>query len=181
MARMAGDDARYPIGKFVAPDSSSPEQISDWIRQIVECPARMREGVAGLTDEQLDTPYREGGWTVRQVVHHVPDSHANAYIRFKWALTEDQPLIKPYDETKWAELPDARTAPLEISLHFLEALHGRLVVLLETMTPADFARIFWHPEHADGPLRLDAMLSMYAWHSRHHVAHIRGLRDRMGW
>ena len=178
---IVSEDARYPIGKFVAPESSSPEQRRDWIRNIAECPTGMREAVAGLTEAQLDTPYREGGWTVRQVVHHVPDSHAHAYIRMKLALTEDEPLIKPYDENKWAQLPDATAAPPEMSLRFLAALHGRWVAFLEAMTEADFARIFWHPEYPDGPLRLDVVLAMYAWHSRHHVAHIRALRDRMHW
>jgi len=176
-----GEDLRYPIGRFFAPQQIGPNDRREWIRDIAECPIRMREAVAGLDEGQLDTPYREGGWTVRQLVHHVPDSHLNAYIRFKLALTEDEPLIRPYDENEWSKLPDARTAPPEISLRLLEALHARWVFVLEAMTDADFTRLFFHPEYPDGPLRLDYVLAMYAWHSRHHVAHIRALRERMQW
>ena len=139
----------------------------------------MREAVAGLTEAQLDTPYRPGGWTVRQVVHHVPDSHINSYVRFKLALTEDAPVIKPYDEARWATLADATTTPIEVSLTLLESLHARWVRLLEGMTAAEFLRAFNHPE--SGVVRLDQNLALYSWHSRHHVAHILRLRERMGW
>ncbi len=175
------EDARYPIGKFIAPVVSAPEHRQGWIREIAECPMRLREAVAGFTRVQLDTPYREGGWTIRQVVHHIPDSHVNAYIRMKLALTEEEPLIKPYDEAKWAQLPDAVTAPPEVSLLLLEGLHGRWVILLEAMTEADYGKVCWHPEYPDGPLRMDVVLAMYAWHSRHHVGHIRALRARRRW
>jgi uncharacterized damage-inducible protein DinB len=138
----------------------------------------MRAAVAGLTEQQLDTPYRAGGWTVRQVVHHVPESHMNSYVRFKLALTEDDPVIKPYDEVLWAKLADAY-APIEGSLALLDALHQRWVPLLESMKDGDFERTFRHPEL--GPVRLDQNLALYAWHGKHHVAHITALRDRMGW
>lgn len=146
---------------------------------IAAAPLRMREAVAGLDAAQLDTPYREGGWTVRQVVHHVPDSHMNAYVRVKLALTEDEPTIKPYEEAAWAQLPDSRITPVEVSLALLEALHTRWVDLLRAMDGADFKRSFRHPEH--GAVTLDWLVGMYAWHSRHHVAHITSLRERMGW
>jgi hypothetical protein len=139
----------------------------------------MRAAVAGLTTAQLDTAYRPGGWTVRQVVHHVPDSHLNAYVRFKLALTENAPTIKPYDEAAWARLPDTASTPIEVSLDLLESLHARWVRLLEAMTDSDFARQFHHPE--SGTMRLDTYLSGYAWHCRHHLAHITQLRARMGW
>jgi hypothetical protein len=139
----------------------------------------MRAAVEGLTNEQLDTPYRFGGWTVRQVVHHVPDSHLNSYVRFKLALTEDTPTIKPYDEAAWARLADTATVETETSLALLESLHDRWVRLLESMSDADFKRSFLHPEL--GLARLDQNLALYAWHGKHHVAHITALRDRMGW
>jgi uncharacterized damage-inducible protein DinB len=149
------------------------------IGEIEVAAAQFRAAVQGLTGQQLDARYRPGGWTVRQVVHHVADSHLNAYIRFRLALTEDEPTIKPYDQAKWAELPDARTAPAETSLQLIDSLHQRWVVLLRSMSDADFARSFLHPER--GVMRLDTTLAMYAWHSRHHRAHITGLRERMGW
>jgi uncharacterized damage-inducible protein DinB len=172
-------DLSYPIGKFEWPESVTPEMRSQLIGEIEAAPAWFRAAVQGLTGQQLDTPYRPGGWTVRQVVHHVADSHLNSYIRFRLALTEDQPTIKPYDQTKWAELPDARTAPVETSLQLIESLHQRWVALLRSMSDADFARTFLHPER--GVMRLDLTLAMYAWHGRHHRAHITGLRERMGW
>jgi hypothetical protein len=140
----------------------------------------MRNAIAGLSGSQLDTPYRPGGWTVRQVVHHVPDSHMNAYVRCKLALTEDQPTIKPYEEARWAELVDGRTASPDVSLALLESLHARWALLLRSLTPEDFTRTFRHPEHA-GILTVDWMLAMYSWHGRHHVAHITTLREREGW
>lgn len=173
-------DLRFPIGPF----RMEQEAVTDgdrrkWIDQIAEAPVRLRDAVKGLSEEQLETPYRPGGWTVRQVAHHVPDSHLNAYVRFKLALTLDSPTIKPYDEALWASLPDSRDAPVEVSLTLLEALHRRWVVLLRSLAPADFARLYRNPE--SGTMRLDRSLAMYAWHGRHHVAHITVLRERMGW
>ena len=172
-------DLSYPIGKFEWPESITPEMRARLIGEIEAAPAQFRAAVQGLTEQQLDTPYRLDGWTVRQVVHHLADSHLNAYVRFRLALTEDQPAIKPYDQSKWAELRDARTAPVETSLQLIDGLYQRLVVLLRSMSGADFDRTFLHPER--GVMRLDACLALYAWHSRHHAAHIAGLRERMGW
>jgi len=163
-------DPRYPIGKFTWKDSLTESERREMIRAIAETPARLREAVAGMSEAQLDTPYREGGWTVRQVVHHLPDSHMNAYCRLRLALTETEPLIKTWEESAWAELIDARTAPIEPSLKILEGLHERWVMLWESMTAADFARTFRHPEH--GPRTLDWLLALYAYHGRHHVAHV---------
>src|SRR5580693_4175809 len=174
------DDLRYPVGDFTPPQSVTPEQRKSWIAEISQTPAKMRAALHGLSHEQLDTPYRPGGWTVRQVVHHVPDSHMNSYVRFKLALTEDLPLIKPYDEAKWAELGDVRTAPIEPSLALLENLHQRWVLLLRTLGPAEWSRKFRHPEW-DKPMSLDDALALYAWHGKHHVAHITSLREREGW
>jgi hypothetical protein len=172
-------DLSYPIGKFEPPQEIGRERRFQYIREIAEAPARFREAVRGLDDKQLDTPYRPGGWTVRQVIHHMADSHMNAYIRFRLALTEDEPTIKPYDQAKWAELEDARTAPVETSLALIASLHGRWAALAESLSEADFSRGFLHPER--GRAALDANLAMYAWHCRHHAAHITGLRERMGW
>ena len=170
------EDLRYPIGK---PPSGAAVDVGRSIVEIAEAPARLREAVRGLTADQLDTPYRPGGWTVRQVIHHVPDSHMNAYMRYRLALTEDDPLIKPYDEARWAELPDARTAPIEPSLALLDALHERWVALLRGMSPEQWNRRFRHPERPVESLAHEAVL--YAWHGRHHVAHIAELRKRKGW
>lgn len=172
-------DLRYPIGPFTYAGESSEEQRQGFIDRIEATPARLRAAIQGLTPEQLDTPYRPGGWTVRQVVHHVPDSHINSYCRFRLALTEETPGAKGYFEDRWAELCDARTAPVEYSLALLDALHRRWVVLLRAMTPADFARTFLHSQL--GPVTLDRNLALYAWHGDHHVAHITSLRSRMGW
>ena len=173
------EDLRYPIGRFAAELDVTEEKRRRWIEEIASTPDRLRTAVSGLSAEQLDTPYRPGGWTVRQVVHHLPDSHLNAYVRFKLALTEHEPTIKPYDEAAWAELADGRAAPVEISLTLLGSLHHRWILLLRSLTPADFARAFRHPEL--GTVTLDTYLQMYAWHGGHHVAHIRSLRERMGW
>jgi uncharacterized damage-inducible protein DinB len=173
------DDLRFPIGDFRAPASTTEAERAALIGQIEAAPARLREAVLGLGQEQLETPYRPGGWTVRQVVHHVPDSHLNTYMRFRLALTEDEPTIKPYQEDRWAELPDARTAPPEVSLDLLEALHRRWTRLLRSLTPPDWQRRFRHPEL--GLMTLERTLALYAWHGRHHVAHVTSLRDRMGW
>jgi uncharacterized damage-inducible protein DinB len=172
-------DLRYPIGKAEMERELPPERRQELIAWIETAPDRLREAVAGLNAEQLDTPYRPGGWTVRQVVHHVPDSHLNAYIRCKWALTEDEPLIKTYDEARWAELPDSRSVPVEVSLALLDNLHRRWVALLRAMAAADFHKTLRHPDH--GVLTLDQILGLYAWHGEHHVAHVTALRERMGW
>ena len=172
-------DMRFPIGKFEAPPSVTPKQRDEWIKDFAAAPAQLREAVLGLDDRQLDTPYRDGGWTVRQVIHHVVDSHINCYVRFRLALTENSPTIKPYDEAKWAELHDARTEPVEVSLLLLDQLHRRWVSLLHSFSEDDFARVFHHPE--GGTRRLDVVLGIYAWHGRHHAAHITGLRERMNW
>lgn len=173
-------DLRYPIGKFERRDRLTSAERTMLIEQIAATPARMRDAVASLDEKQLNTPYRDGGWTVRQVVHHVPDSHINAYSRFKLALTEDSPMIKPYDEAAWAALPDSRDTPVATSLTLLESLHDRWVRLLRSMTDADFQRTLKHPEH-EGTMTLDSMLGLYGWHGRHHVGHITSLRERMGW
>ena len=173
-------DLRYPVGEFSRPSVLSPAERTAAIDAIAETPAKLRAAVSGLTDAQLDTPYRDGGWTVRQVVHHVPDSHMNAYSRFKLALTEDTPTIKPYDEAKWAELEDGKSKLVEHSLTLLDSLHARWVFLLRRMKPADFARTLIHPEWK-APGSLDVLLAMYAWHGKHHVAHVTGLRQRKGW
>jgi len=172
-------DLRYPIGPFAWTGPNTEQQRRDLIARIETAPARLRAAVAGLTPEQLETPFRPDGWTVRQVVHHVPDSHINSYMRFRLALTEDTPAVKGYDEALWAELHDARTAPLEWSLVLLEMLHQRWVLLLRSLNPADFGRSFTHPEL--GPVSLDRNLALYAWHGDHHIAHITGLRQRNGW
>jgi uncharacterized damage-inducible protein DinB len=172
-------DFRYPVGKYERRDTLTPEERPAMIAEIAEAPARMRKAVGGLTESQLDTPYREGGWTVRQVVHHVPDSHLNAYTRFKLALTEEHPTIRPYDEAKWAELSDSRDTPIETSLTLLESLHDRWTRLLRGMSADDYRRTLNHPDN--GVMSLDMVLTLYAWHGRHHVAHITSLRERMGW
>ena len=173
------DDLRYPIGPLRTAEHLDEPARREAIEAIAATPRQLRAAVLGLSEEQLDTPYRPGGWTVRQVVHHVPDSHMNAYVRFKLALTEEAPTIKPYAEARWAELPDTRLTPPEVSLTLLDNLHERWINILRNMTPEDFDRKLQHPEK--GLLTLDAMLSLYSWHGRHHVAHVNGLRQRMGW
>ncbi|HEY0512524.1 MAG TPA: bacillithiol transferase BstA [Thermoanaerobaculia bacterium] len=170
---------QYPIGRAEMEAELTPERRHELIARIEGMPDRLREAVAGLTPEQLDTPYRPGGWTVRQVVHHVPDSHLNAYLRCKWALTEDAPAIKTYDEGRWAELPDSRTVPVEISLALLENLHRRWVALLRAISAADYRKTLKHPDL--GVMNLNQLLGLYAWHGQHHVAHVTALRERMGW
>ena len=171
-------DLRYPIGSFDKNFESSPERRRDQIRTLADLPARLTEAVAGLSDEQLDTRYRPDGWTVRQTVHHVADSHMNAYIRFKLALTEDGPTIRPYYEDRWAELADSKL-PVSVSLRLIEDIHSRWVTVLNSLTAEDFGRTLIHPE--TGEWTLEKMLGLYAWHSRHHTAHITSLRDREGW
>jgi len=172
-------DLRYPIGRFKRPEHLTEEQRAIHIEAIAETPSRLAACVAGLNAGQLDTPYRPGGWTVRQLAHHLPDSHMNSYVRFRLALTEEEPTIKPYDEARWAELADAKTSPIEPSLALLEGLHSRWVVLLRSLAPSDWERTFRHPEM--GLMRLDQNLALYGWHGRHHVAHITSLRERQGW
>ena len=174
------DDLRYPIGRFEFHGALTDQQRHTAVAAIASAPKRLRAAVAGLSPAQLDTPYRPEGWTVRQVIHHVPDSHINAYTRFRLALTEPTPTIKPYEEARWAELSDARTAPVEISLALVEALHGRWVLLLEQCRPEEWARTLQHPEHGR-QMSLDELLAMYAWHGDHHAAHITTLRQRMKW
>lgn len=173
-------DPRYPIGDFESVGRAlTPAERAERIDAIEAHPERMRAAVSGLTDEQLDTPYRDGGWTVRQVVHHVVDSHLNSYVRFKLAITEDNPTIVAYDEKLWAELPDAKSAPIAGSLDLLEALHRRWVSMLRALEPADFERRLDHTEV--GPLTVDILLEIYGWHVRHHEAHVTTLRRREGW
>ena len=175
---MSGDP-RYPIGKFNSPSTVTESDRKLYIDEIESAPAHLRAAIAGLTAAQLSTPYREGGWTVRQLVHHVPDSHMNAYVRFKLALTEDEPTIKPYEEARWAELPDSENVPVETSLVLLDSLHQRWVPLLRSIPAANWSRKFRHPEL--GVKTLDQTLALYAWHGKHHVAHITSLRERNGW
>jgi len=173
-------DPRYPIGKEEWKGPLTEAERAEKIRLIAETPQKLRDAVLGLDDAQLDTPYREGGWTVRQVVHHLPDSHLNAYVRMRLALTEERPLVKTYEEAAWAELVDARTMAVEPSLCLLWCLHERWVCLLESLKPEDFARTFRHPDHKE-PQVLDRLLVIYAWHGPHHVAQITELRKRRGW
>lgn len=172
-------DLRYPVGRFQRSDEVTAEQRRAWVEEIRRLPDELRRAVAGLGERQLDTPYRDGGWTVRQVVHHLPDSHVNAYVRFKLALTEAEPSIKAYDEARWAELPDTRLTPVDTSLSLLQALHDRWTTLLQELSDEDWRRAFLHPEN--GRMTLDSLVQLYAWHGRHHVAHITRLREREGW
>jgi hypothetical protein len=175
---MTSADPRYPIGPFTEDRDVNPAKREAWIAQIAAAPGEYRTLLAGLSDDALETPYRDGGWTVRQVVHHVFDSHANAYVRFRLGLTEDVPTIRPYDEARWAELPDAKSGPVELSLTLIDALHRRWVALLQAMSERDFRREVVHPESGRQPL--DRLLQMYAWHGRHHAAHIASVRQRLG-
>ena len=172
-------DPRYPIGKFALPAEVTPERRQEAINELASLPAKLRGAVEGLDDAQLDTPYRQGGWTVRQVVHHVPDSHVNAFVRLKLALTEDKPTIKPYDEAAWAELADSKAAPIESSQTLLQSVHARWDRLWRSLEPQHFARVLVHPEH--GERTVDWLLFLYEWHGRHHTAHITELRKQKGW
>lgn len=172
-------DLRYPVGKFHFNGPFSDDQKAKLIDEIAQAPANLRGSVKDLAPLQLDTPYRPEGWTLRQVAHHVPDSHLNAYIRFKLALTEEEPTIKPYEEDRWAQLPDTKNTPVEVSLALLDSLHDRWVRLLRALEPEDWKRTFRHPEL--GLVSLEKNLAIYAWHGRHHVAHIMRLRERNGW
>ncbi len=174
-------DLRYPVGPFTFAAGAAPGAREGWIGEIRRLPGRLREAVAGLDDRRLDTPYRPGGWTVRQLVHHVADSHVNAYVRLRLALTEAGPTIRPYDEGLWAELADARELPVEPSLRLLEALHERWTALLDRLEPGDWSRTLVHPERPGERLTVEWLVAQYAWHSRHHVAHVTALREREGW
>ena len=172
-------DAQYPIGKFTLDPDVTPEKRKRWSEDLAAAPALFRKAVAHLKDVQLDTPYRDGGWTVRQVVHHMPDSHIHNLVRFRLALTEDEPAITGYDPAKWSELPDAKTGPVDVSLNLLDALHARWVLLMKSMSADDFGRTFRRP---DGQVvTLDRALQTYAWHGKHHAAQITALRERKGW
>ena len=173
------EDLRFPVGRFETPAAVDASVRAALVREIADAPACLQRAVQGLAPDQLDTPYRPAGWTVRQVVHHLPDSHANAYIRFRLALTEDEPAVKVYDEALWAELPDARTGAVELSLTLFAALHRRLAALLEAIDEPLWRRAYRHPQL--GPVSLDKALALYAWHGRHHIAHITRLRERNGW
>ena len=174
------DDPRYPVGPFEAPAGPLSEATrKGLIGEMKAAPAALRAAFSGLNPAQIDTPYRPGGWTLRQVAHHVADSHLNAYVRFRLGLTEDNPTIKPYAEERWAELPDAKTAPVELSLDLLEGVHRRLVLLLENVPAAAWSRPLTHPDH--GLVGLEWLLAMYAWHGRHHTGHVTSLRRRQGW
>jgi uncharacterized damage-inducible protein DinB len=173
------DDLRYPVGRFHFDPATAEGAREQAIESIAAVPDSLRAAVQGLREEQLDTPYRPGGWTVRQLVHHVADSHVNAYTRFRLTLTEEEPLLRTYDEKAWAELEDARSAPIEISLALLDLLHERWVRLLRSLRPEDMRRAARHPDH--GVMTMDHLLQQYAWHGRHHVAHIARLRVRENW
>lgn len=174
------EQLKFPVGNFVPPKDTAEAQRKHWIEEIASLPSQLRTAVVGLTEEQLNTPYRPGGWTIRQVVHHLPDSHMNSYMRFRLALTEDNPTIRPYEEQLWAELPDAAHGPIDLSLDLLEMLHKRWVVLLKAMDEGDYQKTFFHPG-SKRTFRLATVLALYAWHSRHHLAHITELKKRKGW
>lgn len=171
---------RYPIGEYSPLENPSQTDIQKFISTIEAFPKKLHDEVHGLSNEQLDTPYREGGWTIRQVVHHVADSHMNSYIRFKLALTEDTPTIRPYDEAKWAELPEAKSGALELSLPLLEAIHKRMVVMLKNIKDDEWKRLYIHPATGD-KTTIEYLAGLYAWHSEHHLAHIVNLKQQMGW
>ena len=175
---MTDTDLRYPVGRFDRPQHVTAELRRKLIAEVAAAPAQLIAAVQPLDPDRLDTPYRDGGWTVRQVVHHLPDSHMNAYVRFKLALTETEPLIKTYEEAAWATLADSKL-PISVSLDLYTSLHQRWVPLLESLGDGDFAKSFRHPEW--GLIRLDTTLALYAWHGRHHVGHVTALRARMGW
>lgn len=175
----AGDELRYPVGRYRSPAKPDANLRSEWIQEIERLPQNLRRATDGLDDRQLDTPYRPGGWTVRQVAHHLADSHLNSYTRFRLAVTEDNPRIKTYEEAAWAELADAKSAPIDLSLTLLEALHARWVLLLLSFSEVQWTRRIVHPEW--GELNVEELLAQYEWHCRHHLAHIAGLRERQGW
>lgn len=171
------EELKYPIGKFHYQGPYSEEQKKHFIKEIAETPAALKEVIKNFSEAQLETPYRPGGWTVRQVVNHMADSHMNAFIRFKLALTEENPTIKPYEQDQWANLSDSLNSPIELSLNLLDTLHQKWVILLNSLSSDDFKRTYMHPE--SGSSSLEKVLGMYAWHSRHHLAHVTGVRDRL--
>jgi hypothetical protein len=173
-------DPRYPVGKLEIPTNITPDARKQMMDEIAAAPAKFRAAFKGLNDSQLDTPYREGGWTLRQVAHHVPDSHMNAYCRLKLALTEDKPTIRPYEEALWAKLEDTRATPIETSFVLLETLHSRWDRLWRSLKTEDFARPLVHPAYPD-PKNIDWLLCVYSWHGRHHTAHVTTLRQQKGW
>ncbi len=170
---------RYPIGKFKTEDNITTKMIKEFILEIEKAPDELKRAVNVLSETQLNTPYRSGGWTVKQVVHHLADSHMNSYIRFKLALTEKSPQIKPYDEAEWAKLKDSEETPVQVSVDLFAALHKRWIILLNNLSSNDLKKTFFHPER--GLVRLDKTIALYAWHGKHHIAHINSLRKRMGW
>lgn len=171
---------KYPIGRYEKPASYTSQQLKEWTSVLQALPSWMDACIENLDEHQLQVPYRDGGWTIQQVVHHVADSHMNAYIRLKLALTEDNPVVKPYAEAAWAELPDTRVVPVNVSVTMLHAMHRRMVAVLQHMQPSDWERTYFHPEHKRN-FPIWEVVAMYAWHSRHHTEHIRRLRERMNW
>ena len=171
---------RYPIGRYQKPDTYTPQQLNEWMDVLTVAPSWLDVCIENLDEQQLQTPYRPGGWTVQQVIHHIADSHLNAYIRIKLALTEDTPTVMPYQEALWAELPDTQLVPVNISVTLLHALHRRLVALLRQLSPAEWERSYYHPEHKRN-FPIWEVVALYAWHSRHHMEHVRRLRERMNW
>ncbi len=180
MEEIALEQLRYPIGKYEIPNPITDQHIEEWIQVLEHLPNRLADMVSLLSDPQLETPYRPGGWTVRQLVHHIADSHHHSYIRFKWALTEENPTIKPYFEKEWSKLFDAKTAPIQLSLDHLKAVHAKLVYLLKGLSKEEMQRKFTHPE-GNGQTTLEENIGRYAWHGNHHLAHIKNLLDREGW
>ena len=180
MEKVKPEELRYPIGKFEVPSAISKEQVSEWIAILEHYPNKLELLVNELSTSQLESPYRPGGWTVRQVIHHVADSHHHSYIRFKWALTEETPVIKPYLEKEWAELFDTRTAPIELSLNHLRAVHAKLVYLLKGLSSSDLKRSFIHPESTESTA-IEENIGRYVWHGNHHYNHIKNLLQREGW
>ena len=180
METISLDQLRYPIGKFSFNSTADEKEIKQWISEVEKLPSRIRNAVKGLNEEQLNTTYRDGGWTVKQVVHHLADSHINAYVRIKLALTENNPTIKPYEEKLWAEMDDAKNLPVEISLSLLDALHARCVYMLKKLSVDDFNKTIYHPE-SKREMSVKFLVSLYAWHGRHHCAHITFLRERNKW
>ncbi|MFI5164322.1 MAG: YfiT family bacillithiol transferase [Bacteroidia bacterium] len=180
METISLDQLRYPVGKFAFNKDADEKEIKQWISEIEKLPSQLRNAVKGLNEAQLNTPYRDGGWTVKQVVHHVADSHLNAYIRIKLALTENNPTIKPYEEKLWAEMDDAKNLAIDSSLSLLDALHIRFVHMLKKLSAADLSKTVFHPE-SKREMSVKFLVALYAWHGRHHSAHITSLRERMKW
>jgi len=171
---------KYPIGKFQRPADLSPDRVAEWVNDIEQLPQQLRASIAGFSEEQINTPYRPEGWTVRQLIHHIADSHMNSYIRYRWTLTEDNPTIKAYHQSAWGDLPDCKSEPVEVSLSILEGVHQRWVTLLKSFGPAEWKRTFFHPE-SEQQFTLDLNTAIYSWHGKHHLAHIEALKNRKGW